>query len=184
MSEPIKRDLFDGRTISVVGNSERILDNEWGEQIDAADLVVRFNWALPNPDNASKIGTRCSFMVTANSIAKRERRSGSMNEFRSVWPEAILVGRSPSQFLHYHFSTRLIEKSRLVVRAEPSSGILALFFMSNECAPEKVSVFGFDGLQSRVWYRSGPKHSNRHRKNGEARALQILDRNPKIEFFL
>jgi glycosyl transferase family 29 (putative sialyltransferase) len=72
--DPAYAQLVSGRTVAVVGPARTILGKSRGAQIDAHDLVVRFNdtFDLPSrPELAADIGTRTDILYCNQVILQR-----------------------------------------------------------------------------------------------------------------
>ena len=87
MSSALDPKAFDNHVVAVVGNRESQPDSNEGAEIDGCNLIVRFNWAVPTPETQAGTGSKCHYMISAVSIAKRARRSGQIGRFFEQFPE-------------------------------------------------------------------------------------------------
>lgn len=77
------RDFISGKSIAVVGNSLDALDKEQGEQIDSADLTLRFGKGTPQAPIFDKIGSKTDIWVTG--LLRSDRRKYLPPETITLW---------------------------------------------------------------------------------------------------
>lgn len=135
---------FAGKTVALVGNARAL--SGAGEQIDAADLVIRINRA-PMP-GAESHGTRTDLLALATSLSLRDLirlRPGrvlwmSPKRKRLSWG----LAKSPGFYLH-----PLEEVARLTATlgAPPTTGLMLIDLLSSSQAA-RVDLWGFDFFAS------------------------------------
>jgi hypothetical protein len=126
---------FDFKTVALVGNAQSLFDHEFGQEIDAHDLVVRLNKAvfeLPKLDAAKSHGTRTDVWGMWSSFDYRHDIPKFKGKTIHLWrfnPASVSHVSEPS--------LTEINKKR------PSCGILMLDLLAKTRATA-VDVYGFD----------------------------------------
>lgn len=135
-----------GRRVALVGNARSLADQTHGDEIDAADLVIRINRA-PMPDPASH-GTRTDWLALATSINASDLRRIAPHRIlwmshkrkRLSWRDAA----SPGFYLHpLPDYLRLCE----TLRAPPTTGAMLIDLCAASDLAE-LRLYGFDFFQS------------------------------------
>jgi hypothetical protein len=177
---------FIGRTVAVVGNSERILDRADGADIDAHDVVIRFNLAWPARRPRST-GARTTHM----SVGRREYGTDAtwqrLQAVLRVHPETTFFSAKgdparwppdaewPLPMLPDELFGEW--KAFVATDKDPTAGATLLYFLLTRCRPGRITLYGCDGLRSRVWYkRQREVHSPCHSPSAEQAFFAIAAR--------
>ncbi len=149
----VKR-VVNGRSLAIVGNASSVLDGEYGEEIDDADVVVRFNTGLPaESDKWPNIGKRTTILAG--------------NYFsRVLWVKAGMpmiiycktkrcgddsgVGKWEDPKPHVY--TAETSANLLGLMERPSCGLITVCFLLERGKPRSVKLFGFDFFETPTWY--------------------------------
>ena len=144
--------LTSGKSVALVGNSERILRERPGKRIDAADVVIRINRGLPQFFDPKIIGERTTVHATARfwpdikvqadtelvlwmkltrlgiqeAPQCRSAVDATSNASFEVWPQA------------------LEDAVREYVGADPGTGIRLLWWLKKVSEARHVSCYGMD----------------------------------------
>ena len=166
MSIDLTSDLINGKHVAVVGNSKNISQRKDGIRIDAHDVVIRFNFAFPEPELSESLGNRTDIMICARGILQRvHRKESQWNMLSRRHPNTHLIGRHPTGFLEYHLPKKALNECKELISKEPTTGAITVHSLMTIFNPAWVTVFGFDGLKSGVWYsnyREFPPEKNSH----------------------
>lgn len=144
-----EQDVFDlvrDRRVALVGNSRALAGTTFGEEIDAHDLVVRFNSA-PIPSVASH-GARTDIVATSIELEKSimaERGASHlfwMSPPRNALPRWMV--RWPSFFLYPQASHKALCAK---VGNRPTTGLMVIELLSRSPC-KAVDLYGFDFYQS------------------------------------
>lgn len=184
--------LVEGKTVAVVGNAPIVLERSDGDEIDGADVVVRFNAGVPSGDvKRDSTGTRTDVLCVGNMNA-------TVLALRMSAPRLVLWMKT-----HKRFADRLLAKvndTPLVYWPEeyeaespkvgprgPSSGLRLAWALSNRLGARSVQVYGmtfFDGgKENNSWWhtkRPGGRYTPSkdvpcwHDGDGERAALRAL----------
>lgn len=150
---------FDGKSVAIIGNSKKLLSQEWGSFIDSHDVVVRFNhaWRVVPPQSekyTKSLGTRTD-VLCVNLIRSAGFHPGKLikRNFKMIQITACGVDKK------WHGCYDLICEDPQMrwfldkFSQKPSTGIRTLHIFSEFCDPHKVNVFGFDWKQEAPsWY--------------------------------
>ncbi len=139
--------------ISIVGNAKSIFDHEYGEAIDLADLVVRFNRGAPIKPESQ--GTKTDILVFTN--------PGSKNAFKEE-----LVYWDTKNFPERPHLEKLLD-------APPSNGIIALEKIKNDYPDADVMVFGFDWKATETFWRPDRSTTKHNYKNEKEYSLDLIE---------
>ncbi|WP_096784256.1 glycosyltransferase family 29 protein [Rhodobacter sp. CZR27] len=146
LSEDALLARFATERIALVGNARSLSGTSFGEEIDAADLVIRLNRA-PMP-SATSHGTRTDALALATSIKAEalERLSPRltlwMSHKRKRLPWHVAIRRG---FYLHPREDHADLKQRL--GAPPSTGLMMIDLLARSRAAE-VTLFGFDFFAS------------------------------------
>lgn len=197
---------FKGRSIAVVGSSERLLDEKYGQSIDDCDNVIRCNLA-PVDGYEEYVGLKTTLrLVSCKHFAYR-------NNAEAKWPNAIqkwLSAREEDLLIRYSGNKRLLlssvseleanhrtlylnpkyaEEIALKLEAEQASiGFTALKIALDSGL--KVKAFGFDlfldgkkhYFQARGSYHS-PRAEEVHKLENEKSVMSGWMRDKSITFY-
>lgn len=155
----LKIDLI-GKTVAIVGNSSNILKKTQGKDIDAHDVVIRFNKGFPN----EKVGYKTDILFLACTLTAEELKK---------YNAKYTVRRSKLCQNECNFKVSKIDRARLKQNgAQPSTGYLAVDFALG-CNCKKIDLYGFDFFQNTTYYNP-VGYQTRHNGIGEqARMLEL-----------
>lgn len=150
----VLRALVRGQSVAVIGNSQSLLRQSSGGDIDSHDIVVRINRA-PVIDPVAQ-GTKTDVLFVAS-------KQMTADMVRELFDAKLVVWASERRHFMPDYSTfedRLIlyplELWRPLYDAlddtRPSTGLIALDFFSNHTECKEVSAFGFDFFKSKTFY--------------------------------
>ncbi len=159
--EPLKK-LLKNKTVAIVGNSEKILKENHGAEIESHDIVIRFNKGFPQgkPD---ALGKRTDILFLACTLSNIE-----LNIFNATYT----VKRSNLCQNACNFDVSKYDRCSLKQgRANPSTGFLAInFALSTKC--KSIDLYGFDFFKSPTYYN--PKdYKTLH--SGESEAVKVKE---------
>lgn len=148
--------------ISIVGNAESIFDKEYGDLIDSADIVIRFNGGVPICKKSQ--GTKTDILAFSNILFK-----DAFKEDLIYWD----MKQSPERFY--------LEK---VLGSTPSNGIAVIERVKNAYNFYQIQVFGFDWKASGTFWRKkehkNPKHDY---KKEEEYCKKIIETNKNWKLY-
>lgn len=142
--------LLAGKSVAIVGNSAALLAKKQGAEIDAHDIVIRFNKGFPSEFVGNK--TDICFLACTLTEPEMQRYAG-----------AVFVRRSNlcKNACHFAISTpdrvQLAQEPNAEMRArgygksQASTGFIAInFALSTDCA--KIDLYGFDFFKCPTYY--------------------------------
>lgn len=169
-----------GKSVSLVGNSARILREKPGNKIDAADVVIRMNRGLPMVTDASAVGSRTTVWATAKYWADLSIPDDCETV---LWMKLTKLGEKQRPFMEHQcniVSTPLLvwsrdyeDSCRSFVGAEPGTGIRLLWWLRMVAHPRHVSCYGMDCWED-VSHWSGRKNTPNHSPTLERQAMLKL----------
>ncbi|NBZ86511.1 glycosyltransferase family 29 protein [Stagnihabitans tardus] len=133
-----------GKSVALVGNARAL--SGAGEQIDAADLVIRINRA-PMPSTESH-GTRTDMLALATSLPQRDLER--LRPGRILWMSPKRkrlswgLAQSPGFYLH---PLEDIARLTATLGAPPTTGLMMIDLLARSQAA-KVDLWGFDFFAS------------------------------------
>lgn len=139
--EPILDDIK-GKHVAIVGNAKSLFDTVYGQYIDGADFVIRFNRGfITKPESQ---GTKTDLLILACLLSYEE-----IDSYNSKW----VANRSKSYVNPVYFtipnSDRRLLKEKL--GSQPSTGFMAID-MCLAAGAETISLFGFDFEETPTFY--------------------------------
>jgi len=181
---------FDSKRIALIGNSARILEGTDGPRIDAHDLVIRFNLAWPDlAKRPSGIGTRTTHMMVGGREFKTPDKARKFDRIRAQHREVIFFSAKgdPRKWTLPKAPVPLMPDEtydELVAQMDgftPTSGAAMLYYLVAYCSVRALSLYGFDGLQSKVWYKTqAHPFAKCHSPEAESRFLARMDQQPHV----
>ena len=183
MSVDLPSSLITGNHIAVVGNCGKISQRKDGALIDKHDVVIRFNFAFPVPEMVESLGQRTDMMIVAKGVLLRtNRKRRLMRNIRRDHKDTHIIGRLPTSLLEYHLPSQVRGACKSLISREPTTGAITVHALMTVFNPASITVFGFDGLKTGVWY-SDKSNSRRHRPKREQMWLEsIKDKVAVIEY--
>lgn len=171
-------------SIAVVGNSPELKGRALAQQIDQAELVIRFNQAFSSVTSLLDTGKRTSYWMVAPDF----------NTTEPIRPELGLLvsGAEPLLRLHQLKPLQQLAAAAPVMQvpltiwrdlyqqlqAPPSAGLLMLGWLRQQAIPaEKITLYGFsrtDASEQHHYHHALPHHqpSTRHQWAKEAALLR------------
>ena len=155
----LSHDIFQGKSVAVVGNSRMIMTREDGGLIDSCDVVVRFNRQFPvRPECQGARTDICS--LSRNMI--RGRRFSKPDSCPDVKFYRCDISLEFTQYVQAEMG--------LPSRKLPSSGARMLHYLL-EAGALHTYVFGFDGLRTADWNSPKKRHHRAHSRSAEVANL-------------
>ena len=159
--EPLKK-LLKNKTVAIVGNSEKILKEKHGTEIEAHDIVIRFNKGFPQAAPEA-LGKRTDILFLACTLSNVELK---------IFNATYTVKRSNLCQNACNFDISKFDRCILKQgTAQPSTGFLAInFALSTEC--KSIDLYGFDFFKSPTYYN--PKdYKTLH--DGQSEAVKVKE---------
>ena len=185
-------------SIAIVGNAPGLLDNNHGELIDDADLVIRFNNVVINDSNKHKTGNKTDVWVInpGYKLSKTENKPAN-----SLWLSSYYPFKRPNTFWqsiddcafteHYFSNHKHWHTLTKQLNAPPSAGLLCVSTLADTTC--KLSVYGFSGISGKSEDRqNGQSDTNNHygdsnkrssRHNWEAESIVLKQLRDRVIFF-
>jgi hypothetical protein len=144
MSEDFVAELYNGKSIALVGSSNMIVGSGLGKHIDSHDTVIRMNKSIPlNADLADDIGTRIDVLYHGlDRITQPEQYNIiDIDRYIEAGVKGIVASCTVSKFTkpyidHFHelnqdklpFRTidRFIRKLGKEIKCKPNTGVICL----------------------------------------------------------
>lgn len=166
--------LVKDKRVAVVGNASCLLDHPTGAEIDAHDVVIRFNKGFIVDPVSQGNRTTIHCLATDIPIARID----------ASWPNAALFYVSPVRsYLHAdllrtpsrYACLPLADWKRLSVFMDdlrPSAGMLIIDYLLHRAGASQIALYGFDWKRSKTFYH-GSKIEDWH--SGEAERKIVLE---------
>lgn len=159
--EPLKK-LLKNKTVAIVGNSQKILSEKHGAEIESHDIVIRFNKGFPQ-GKPEALGKRTDILFLACTLSNLELK---------IFNVTYTVKRSNLCQNACNFDVSKYDRCSLKQgRANPSTGFLAInFALSTDC--KSIDLYGFDFFKSPTYYN--PKdYKTLH--DGQSEAVKVKE---------
>lgn len=147
------KEWFEGKTVAVVGNAASLIQQNFGKEIDQAQVVVRINrggyrFVEFSRQMGNKIDVWCMQNIRQNKAFFDKPHTRKVNKMQM---DTIDVSPQFSEMAHVVFSNedRKILESSLPKKA--STGLRVLYYISKQ-NPKSVNVYGFDWKQTYSWH--------------------------------
>lgn len=133
MLENFKK-FLNGKTVAIVGNSSKLMDNEFGEEIDSHDIVIRFN-------DGFIINKKAQGSKTTILVLSQELSSSDILRYKPLY----IINRSSNynNGTTYSFPKQLREEVSKKIKGVCSSGVLTLEWLLKYNV-KFVDLYGFD----------------------------------------
>lgn len=148
------------KTIAIVGNSPNLIDKNKGKDIDAADVVVRFN-NFRTQNFEKDYGSKTNLWVCCQAKDIVNRPPEELKKMDYILYNVDLVHtKLDSQCLEYIWLNLKTGLPISYIGADykkdlkqygivyPSSGLSALFHLKNICSISRKNIFGFSFLEN------------------------------------
>jgi hypothetical protein len=136
-----------GKSLSVVGNARSLAEKTFGEQIDANEIVVRFN-QMPIISRRSH-GSRTDWLATSVSVDKEflERRGVSRVLWMSTRRRKISAEMLSLGDLYLHPKNDVVRLARRAGVERPSTGLMLIDLLAQSTC-RSIELYGFDFFKS------------------------------------
>lgn len=147
--DPIKCELR-GKSVAIVGNSEKILTKNQGAEIDRHDIVIRFNKGFPR----AEIGLKTDILFLACTLTPAELQCFNA---RYTVKRSKLCKTECDYSISSSDRARLVQtpndvqKRRFKKVSQASTGFVALNFALS-CGCKSIDLYGFDFFQTPTYY--------------------------------
>jgi hypothetical protein len=193
------RELFDGKTISVVGNSE--IKNDYSYDIDNSDIVIRFNHGALNYLNHPKLGKKIDIFATngwmdSNYIKVINYIDYLDDNVNILLTRPINSGLNHGLFINKPYIDILNNKSNKIIEIPKdffllnkinnyynfTSGIVTIMFLKQFNFKE-IRIFGFDSFSSGHFYNPKKNVSGGHDPSTERYILNSFNKINNIKIY-
>lgn len=137
---------FTNKSISLVGNARSLEGTSNGENIDAADMVIRINRA-PMPSESSH-GTHTDYLALATSLSRNDLQR--IKPSRILWMshkrKRLTFADATSNGFYLHPLSEW-ETLKETLGAPPTTGLMLINILATSKA-KTISLYGFDFFAS------------------------------------
>lgn len=145
------KQICKGKRVAIVGNASSLLEKGQGPEIDAHDIVIRFNKGFPS----AKVGHKTHIVFLACTLTVSEQMK---------YRRAYLVRRSNLCRSFCHYALHPSDRTRYAqvpnqaranmgagLMSQASTGYIAIqFALSTECS--SIDLYGFDFFKTDTYY--------------------------------
>lgn len=147
------KEWFEGKTVSVVGNAQSLINQKFGQEIDQADVVVRINrggWRYPEFKNqmGSKLDVWCMQNIRQNKAHFGRAQTKGAHKMQM---DTIDISPQFIELADAVFSKEDRGALDINLTKKSSTGLRVLYYISKQ-NPLKVSVYGFDWKKTYSWH--------------------------------
>lgn len=126
------KEVFEGKTVSLVGNARSLFQSDYGKEIDSADIVCRIK--------------RGFYMLKSDDVSSHGKRTDVwfLNWFKTMNPKKVTNKKCDhivEIIQHPMIDIEFLKKD--LGHHRPSTGLRILHLISL-CNPKKVFVYGYD----------------------------------------
>ncbi|MDR1370515.1 MAG: glycosyltransferase family 29 protein [Dysgonamonadaceae bacterium] len=154
--------LLSGKTVACVGNSPSELGKGRGQEIDAHDVVIRFNNFDVGPEYSADYGEKTSIWVRNMSPGLHDRSRPfdailfAQDITRHLIPETSMLDRIIRDVMHrripvisipHEFSVKIRQESRMSGYEMPTVGCITLCYILMQVAMKSIHCYGFSFSQ-------------------------------------
>ena len=167
--------IFDNKTIAMVSNAPSLLTSGFGSEIDAADLVVRFNWFTTEGYEAD-VGTRTDVYACHFLACK------SMEALDKIHPSHCFLCHGTNEELATPFAL-LSRKPIVVTNGDifpgfiPTLGLIMIQWMLRWSKMERLRLYGFGDNVNGHYFNPQHKMCDFHNLDTEARIISNFEHN-------
>ena len=148
-----------GKRVAIVGNAQSQFEKTYGEEIDNADIVIRFNKGFIK--DPSSQGTKTNILMLACELTEEELAS---------YHADIVVNRSNQYKNKVDYTLGSMDKEVLRNRIrinQPTTGFIAIDLCMTANA-KSITLYGFDFEKTKTWYNpDGYKTPHNYHKEEE-----------------
>lgn len=135
------KNFIKGKKVAIVGNAKSIFDKKNGKEIDAHDLVIRFNRGFVTVPEAQ--GKRTDVLLLACELTLDEKASYkafySVNRSKNTKCGDLTINNTMRQRL------------KNIVSSQPSTGFMAID-LCRESGAKSIDLYGFDFEKTPTFY--------------------------------
>ncbi|MBO7733081.1 MAG: glycosyltransferase family 29 protein [Methanobrevibacter sp.] len=138
----LPNDEIKGKSVAIVGNAKSLFYYNYGNEIDNADVVIRFNKGFITDNNAQ--GTKTDFLFLACDL--------SYSEIQSYKPRYV-INRSIKykNKADYTFMQKYRFVLKQIIGSQPSTGFMAIHWCIKANA-KQITLYGFDFGETPTFY--------------------------------
>ena len=151
-----------GKTVAIVGNAKSIFDTSHGADIDAHDVVIRFNRGFIREPKAQ--GTKTDILVMACELSPEE-----LAQFGAKY---VINRTKKTKCGDYTFGDIERRRYRKKYDAYPSTGFMAIDFC-RKAGASKIDLYGFDFGATQTFYNPAD-YKTKHDYATEERLVHLL----------
>ena len=161
------KELFDDKSIAIVGNAESLFKHSFGKEIDSHDTVVRINRSatICFTKKYRSLGKTHGIKTTVWAFSFADTMKSPLNKNHEKAEYLIQMNDASKNKIEYSFDFDSIQNSEIIDLRErfnrlhnepeknyaPSTGLRVLNYVS-KYSPSKVDVYGFDWKETPTFY--------------------------------
>jgi hypothetical protein len=147
------REWFENKTVSVVGNAASLLSQNYGKEIDQAEVVVRINrGGYRFLDFRKHMGSRIDVWCMQNAKQNRNHFNKPHNRHaKRMQMDTIDVSPDFAELMDTVYSTEECQKLSEHLTRKPSTGLRVLDYVYRS-KPKEMIVYGFDWKETFSWH--------------------------------
>jgi hypothetical protein len=169
--------FLENKTIAVVGNASSLLEQEYSDQIDKADIVIRMNRFSKV---RAKIGTKTDVLALSLNLEEECILKMCQGE-----PEFLFYMSDKRDDLNNYLERHAVfypdydwNILNMVLGARPTTGCMVINFLYNFINFKSVDVYGFDFLKTPNVI-TGVKHKGSHDYKAEEKYIRTIAKSKK-----
>ena len=146
------KEMLKDKRVAIVGNSEKIFETKYGEEIDSHDIIIRFNKGYPIKEQSQ--GSKTDIVFLACSLTPEElfkyktfytvKRSNFVNN-------KCMYNLDPQDNYQLQQSCNEESKRRKLKVSQASTGFIAINFVLSS-KYKSLDLYGFDGFKNATYY--------------------------------
>ena len=157
----------ENKTIALVGGSKNLIKKN--NKIDEYDLVIRVN-NLPEKQMYEFVGKRCDILMLSRNPINLVNKN-----FIKIWMSPkfrYFLNYAKGDFYTYPYD--MWENLNKILTSRPSTGAMALHFLTQKLPCSKIDLFGFDHKFSDVWYTKNVDKNHPHNSINEKKYFESI----------
>jgi len=135
------KSFIKGKTVAIVGNARSIFDKQNGKDIDAHEVIIRFNRGFVTVPAAQ--GSRTDILMLACELSIDEKAS-----YKSIYSVNRSMG---TRCGNISIKNRIRRRLRAWIGKQPSTGFMAID-LCREAGAAKIDLYGFDFEKTPTFY--------------------------------
>jgi len=146
--------IFAGKRVALVGNAQSIFGKNHGAEIDAHDVVMRFNYGeIKSPRDQ---GSRTDVYGLSDARIDWPYIETNFHPRTAIWltPKPLSENLSQPHAIPLFRTPETVAEELAVKTApgRPSSGLIASSLVFQKCGAAAVDLYGFDFFETRTFY--------------------------------